>query len=729
MRGRGMVVLFVVTSFLTASLLFLVQPMVGRMVLPAFGGSPQVWTTSMLFFQVALLVGYGYTHLTTTRLSPRIQPWVHLSVAAVPVATLPIALTVAPSGAGGIAPSLELLAGLTFAVAAPFVLIATSGPLVQRWFSWSSHPSANDPYFLYAAGNVGSAAGLLAYPFLLEPLLTIEGQSRLWAGGYLLAVGLLAACATVVLRQRSDGSAAKSDPQRSPTPRSERIGAIHRRPVARRQAARWVLLAFIPSSLMLAVTTLMSTDIAAVPLLWIAPLGTYLLTFTLAFSRLGPGALRWARFGTPLVVVAAVTVRPAGTSVAIALGVQVLLVLVGGTLAHGLLAAERPDPAYLTRFYLLVAVGGALGGLFNGLVAPLLFPTVLEYGITLVLVIGLVVRWREPVVAAEDWPPRRRLPTLAVLGLLPAASLWIFGFDAFGFPAWLRAAIAVPFILPFLTRVRSSGVVGVSVAVISLLPALGPLVLSDTVVRTFFGVHQVRTEGDVRLLLHGTTLHGSQDLSSASRRMIPLSYYHPDEPLGDVFATTPAAESVGVVGLGSGSIAAYGQQGQSITFHELDPAVVDIARTSFSFLDDTVADVVMVLGDGRLTLEGRQDSYDILVVDAFTSDAIPVHLLTLEALALYLDTTTENGVVAINISNRYLDLLPVLAAATAELGASGRFTDGDGEAPGSAPSRWAVIAKDGSTVTPLEKRGWEQFPDLHVPWTDQRSALWPIVRR
>jgi hypothetical protein len=404
-------------------------------------------------------------------------------------------------------------------------------------------------------------------------------------------------------------------------------------------------------------------------------------------------------------------------------------VLVGGTLAHGLLAAERPDPAYLTRFYLLVAVGGALGGLFNGLIAPLLFPTVLEYGITLVLVIGLVVRWREPVAAAEDWPPRRRLPTLAVLGLLPAASLWIFGFDAFGFPAWLRAAIAVPFILPFLTRVRSSGVVGVSVAVISLLPALGPLVLSDTVVRTFFGVHQVRTEGDVRLLLHGTTLHGSQDLSSASKRMIPLSYYHPDEPLGDVFATTPAVESVGVVGLGSGSIAAYGRPGQSITFHEIDPAVVDIARTSFTFLDDAEAEVDIVLGDGRLTLEGMQGSYDILVVDAFTSDAIPIHLLTLEALALYLNTTTETGIVAINISNRYLDLLPVLSATTAELGAFGRYSEGEGGPAGSAPSSWVVVANHRSALAELDGRGWEQLPDQGVLWTDQGSALWPIVRR
>jgi hypothetical protein len=724
-----MLALFVTTSFLTASLLFLVQPMVGRMVLPAFGGSPQVWTTSMLFFQVALLLGYGYTHLATTRLSPRSQPWVHLGIALVPLFFLPIALSVAPSGAGGIAPSLELLLGLTLGVAAPFVLIATSGPLVQRWFSWSNHRRSHDPYFLYAAGNVGSAVGLLAYPFVLEPLLGIAGQSQLWAGGYLLAVVLLAGCAIVVAsRRRTEGAllVSHADVEESTTPTSspggpERIGAG--------RAGRWVLLAFIPSSLMLAVTTLISTDIAAVPLLWIAPLGTYLLTFSVAFSKVGPRALRWAGFATPLVVVVAVTVRPAGTSVAVALAVQILLVLVGGALSHGLLAADRPAPQHLTRFYLLVAVGGALGGLFNGILAPLLFPTVLEYGITITLLIGLVVRWREPVAFASSWPPSRRLPVLALLGLLPAGALWIYGVGVPEVPGWVALGFAPLLVLPLLTRLRVSGIVGVSVAVVALLPQLAPFVVSDSVVRTFFGVHQVRTHGEIRQLIHGTTLHGTQDLSSPERRAVPLSYYHPEQPLGDVFAAADSARVIGGIGLGSGSLAAYGGAGQTIVFHEIDPAVVEIARRDFTFLDDSAADIAVVIGDGRLTLEWTRDRYDVLVVDAFSSDAIPVHLLTLEALELYLDATTGDGVVALNISNRYLDLLPVLSAAAEELGVSARFANGDGAPEGASPSIWVVMSLTEASIAPLDEAGWQELPNREVLWTDSRSALFQVLGR
>jgi hypothetical protein len=726
-----MVALFVTTSFLTASLLFLVQPMVGRMVLPAFGGSPQVWTTSMLFFQVALLVGYGYTHLTTTRLSRRSQPWVHLGIALVPLFFLPIALNVAPSGAGGIAPSLELLLGLTLGVAAPFVLIATSGPLVQRWFSWTDHRRSHDPYFLYAAGNVGSAAGLLAYPFVLEPLLGISGQSRLWAGGYLLAVVLLMSCAVVVTRRGRTEDVLLVPPADVVEGSSPGLpmGPAGPDPIGGRRAGRWVLLAFIPSSLMLAVTTLMSTDIAAVPLLWIAPLGTYLLTFSLAFSKVGPRVLRWARFATPLVVVASVTVRPAGTSVAVALAVQVLLVLVGGALAHGLLAADRPAPHHLTRFYLLVAVGGALGGLFNGILAPLLFPTVLEYGITLTLLIGLVVRWREPVAFASSWPPSRRLPALAMLGFLPAAALWIYGVGVPEVPWWVALVFAPFFVLPFMTRLRVSGIVGVSVAVVALLPQLAPFVVSDSVVRTFFGVHQVRTDGDLRQLLHGTTLHGTQDLSTPERRAVPLSYYHPEQPLGDVFAAADGARVVGGIGLGSGSLAAYGDTGQRIVFHEIDPAVVEIARRDFTFLADSAAEIEVIIGDGRLTLDGTRDRYDVLVVDAFSSDAIPVHLLTLEALELYLDATTQDGVVALNISNRYLDLLPVLSAATQELGVFARFANGDGAPEGANPSIWVAMSRTEASIAPLDESGWEELPNRQVLWTDNRSALFQVLGR
>ena len=725
-----MVILFVLTSFLTASLLFVVQPMVGRMVLPAFGGSPQVWTTSMLFFQVALLLGYGYTHLTTTRLSSRAQPWVHLVVAFVPLVLLPIGLVVAPSGAGGLAPSIELLGALTVGVAGPFVLIATSGPLVQRWFSWTDHPRSHDPYFLYAAGNIGSAVGLLAYPFVLEPVLTIEQQSLLWAGGYVVALVLLAACALVV---RARGSSAGQVPVNTTSGSAgvlPRVGAdASNGSIGARRIGRWLLLAFIPSSLMLAVTTVITTDIAAVPLLWIAPLGIYLLTFTVAFSTAGPRALRWATLAAPVTVVAAIAIRPAGSPVLLSLAVQVLLVFVGGIVAHGQLAADRPPPAQLTRFYLVVAVGGALGGFFNSLVAPLIFPTVLEYGVTVALLLGLFVFWRQPVRDADNWSPTLRVGTSFGLVLLPFVLFVLLGTDLWGAPFVLRGAVAVLVAIPLITSIGASAAVGLSAVFLVLLPQLLPLMNSVLVERTFFGVHRVDWEDDTLRLLHGTTVHGTQDFSSPEARLRPISYYHPEQPFGQVMDLIDSDAEIGVLGLGAGGIAAHGEPGQRYVFHEIDPAVVEIASAPFTFLSDTPAEVDIVLGDGRLTLDGVEGQYDLLVMDAFTSDAVPVHLLTVEAMDTYLDALAADGLIAVNISNRYLDLLPVVAAAASELGLAGVYAIGDGQSDGSTPSQWALLAREPAAVATLLADGWQTMPSEGVLWTDQRSSLWQVVIR
>jgi hypothetical protein len=719
-----MVALFIATSFLTASLLFLVQPMVGRMVLPAFGGSPQVWTTSMLFFQVALLTGYAYTHLATTRLPSRIQPWLHLAVALLPMAALPIALSVAPSGRGGSAPSLELLAGLTVGVAAPFILVATSGPLVQRWFSWTSHPRSQDPYFLYAAGNVGSAAGLIAYPFVLEPFLSIDDQSRLWAAGYGLAVLLIGGCAVVVRRSGPVPSLRKGAPEEYTGPEPPK-----RAKIPPRRLATWLLLAFVPSSLMLAVTTLLTTDIAAVPLLWVAPLGIYLLTFTLAFSSYGPAVLRLARYAAPISILGAVALRPPGAPVLVALGAQLLLVLVGGTLAHGLLAADRPEPHHLTRFYLVVAVGGAVGGLFNSLIAPALFPTALEYGTTILLLAALVVRWREPVAGASGWGPGRRITAGAGLMALPLLLFLLLATSVWQVPFGIRAAAALLLALPLVAPIRESGALGLAIVVVAFLPQVLPLATSELIERTFFGIHRITFDGDTKQLVHGTTVHGTQDFASPEARRRPISYYHPDQPFGEIFDLVADDARIGVLGLGAGGIAAHGQAGQTMVFHEIDPAVVEIARTSFTYLDETAANVEVVLGDGRLTLDGVEGGYDLLVMDAFTSDAVPVHLLTMEAVSSYLDTLAPDGVIAVNISNRYLDLRPVLAAITSELNISGLYTSGDGEPSGATQSRWVALARSPDRLLPLHDAGWSELPEEKVLWTDQRSALWQVVVR
>jgi hypothetical protein len=723
------IVLFAAASFLTAALLFLVQPLVGRMVLPAFGGSPQVWTTSMLFFQVALLVGYGYTHLATTRLPRRVQPWLHLVLVAAPLAVLPIALDVVPSGRGGVTPSLELLAGLVIGVGAPFVLVATSGPLVQRWLSWTDHPRASDPYFLYAAGNVGSAVGLLAYPLVLEPTMTVTSQARFWAGGYVLAVALLAGCALAVRRHAravlaGDEVAATASARAVAAPAS----AVRLPP---RRVARWVLLAFVPSSLMLAATAHLSTDVAAVPLLWVLPLGIYLLTFSVAFSRAGPAATRIASWLAPVAVVAALAVDPGVFGVGVTVVLQLVLVAVGGLVAHGQLSADRPHPSALTRFYLWVAVGGALGGIANGLLAPALLPTVAEHGLVAAATLALVVRWREVVVGAGRWRPVTRLVVASLLALLPIAAVTATVRWWLPDPWWARAALFAVLLAPLASRFGRSGAVGVAVALVATLPHVQTVVEAEEVERTFFGVHRVLLDGDHVSLLHGTTLHGTQDLSSLGTRRRPTTYYDPDGPFGPIGEELVPRGDTGVIGLGSGAIAAYGAPGTRVVFHEIDPSVVRLADDHFTYLRDSLAEVETVLGDGRLTVAEVDGDYHTLLVDAFSSDAIPVHLLTLEAVVAYLEAVTDDGVIGFHITNRHLDLRPVTAAIARELSLDAVIGRGE---PGGYSSTWVVVARDPARLDPLRQRGYHDLDDEvgagdEVLWTDQRSDLLRVLRR
>jgi hypothetical protein len=718
------VLLFTAASFLTAALLFLVQPMVGRMVLPAFGGSPQVWTTSMLFFQLALLIGYGYTHLATTRLPRRTQPWWHLGLLLLPLALLPIALDVAPSGRGGLAPSLELLAGLALGVAAPFVLVATSGPLVQRWFSWTDHRRAADPYFLYAAGNLGSALGLLAYPFVLEPLLDVPDQARWWAGGYVLAVVLLAGCGLVTRRRPSPHAVAVDVPADAPAGREpEAVGA--------RRVARWVLLAFVPSSLMLAATAHLTTDVAAVPLLWIVPLGVYLLTFSVAFSRVGPTATRIATWLAAPTVVAAIALGPDELGVPLAVAVQVTLVAVGGLVAHGQLAADRPAPALLTRFYLWVAVGGALGGVANGLLAPLLFPTVVEHGLIAAATLALVVRWRELVVGARSWPAPARLAAAVLLAALPVATVILALRGPLPDATWLRLGILALLLVPLATRVGRSGAVGLAVVTVAVVPHGQSVLEAEEVERTFFGVHRVLVDGDRVALLHGTTLHGTQDLDTLASRRIPTTYYGREGPFGPIGDELLPRGDVGVIGLGSGAIAAYGQAGQRLVFHELDPAVERLARDHFTYLADSPADVEVVVGDGRRTVAEVDARYHTLLVDAFSSDAIPVHLLTVEAVEVYLDALAADGSLGLHLTNRHLDLRPVAAGIARELGLHAVIAAGEA---GGYASVWVVLAREREVLEPLLADGYhalaaEVGADDEVLWTDRRSDLLRVLTR
>lgn len=722
--------------------------MVAKMVLPRLGGSPAVWNTSMVFFQALLLAGYSYAHLSFKALGARRQPILHMAVLLIPVAALPIALPDWTAPGEGV--ELWVLGLLAVAGGAPYFAVASAGPLLQRWFSTTGDPDAGDPYFLYAAGNAGSVAGLLAYPFLLEPFLPTGAQSRLWAGGYLLFVVLAGACALALLRaRRAQGaaapvaaSAAAANPAMQPkptlapdpTPRREPIPRPASLPPTGWTRLRWVALAFLPSSLLLGATTYLSTDVAAVPLLWIVPLALYLSTFILAFSRSTFRPAAWFQRWLPLWVLPAALAVPLdlGQNILLAVPIHLAALFAVGAAAHSRLAAERPPVDRLTEFYLLISVGGVGGGLFNALLAPVLFDSLLEY--PLVLVLSLAA-------AKLPHPAGRRVLGLA-LGIVPATLAFMglgagagFLAKAEGLGAWAP--------LPALALLLAAGAVyrrafpfarlllTLMVLQVALLPSLRPGVHTE---RTFFGTHRVEITDEWHLLSHGTTVHGAQS-RDPERAGEPATYYHRDGPAGDVMATVPPTARMAFVGLGTGALAAYAGPGQSVTFFEIDPAVARIASdtTLFSYLHRSMGEVRIVLGDGRRTLALEPpEAFDLIVLDAFSSDAIPVHLLTMEAVESYLERLRSGGLLAFHVSNRYVDLEPVLGRIALALGLEGRtrLDDGDGTHAHTG-SRWVVLARDVGSLGALGvDHRWTglRAPDGGRPWTDDYSNILRALR-
>lgn len=719
-RDRGVIALFACTAFVGAGLLFLVQPMVARLLLPMYGGSATVWSTSSLFFQVVLLAGYLYTDRTTALLRPRTQRGLHVVVMLLPLLLLPLALPADAAPPSDVSPVVWLLRTLLVVVGFPFLVLATTGPLVQKWYSWSGRHRAEDPYFLFAASNLGSFAGLLSYPFLIEPVLRLEAQLRLWSVLFVVFVVLTAACLVLPLRggpQASEGSATAPAPD----------AVADRLTTAR--LLRWTAWAFLPSALMLAVTSHVSTDIAAIPLLWVVPLSIYLATFVIAFGRSARRPpVATARIAVGLALLAAIGSAATGWAPVWAMVlVQMAMLAAVAYAAHGHLAADRPDPEHLTTFYLVVAVGGALGGLLNGVVAPLLFDRVLEYAALVAVVPLMLLGSRRSQRGAG--PGSRRLRTLLLAGvvavLVPAAVIAPVLSEQSGtvMVAGSVALLAMALVLPLYPRI--------SVATIALVLAVPMVVDSRNVIdhrRTFYGSYAVTGDAEVHRLRHGTTLHGLQFLDE--RRELPTTYYAPTGPLGDVL-TRPSSSDVAVVGLGVGTVAAYGEPGQSYTFFEIDHEVIDIARdpSLFTYLRDSSADIRTVVGDGRLRVaEEPAESFDVIVLDAFSSDAIPVHLLTVEAIRDYLTRLRPGGVLAVHISNRVFDLRPVLRGAADELDLDALVGLGAGEGPGATPSTWVVLGREGA-LDPLKERAvWQPLPESSVEWTDDFSSLLAVLR-
>jgi len=725
-------VLYTLTIFLGSGLLFLVEPMVAKMILPVFGGSPAVWNASVVFFQLMLLVGYAYAH-GSIRLFKNRQPILHVLVLAIALIVLPFGIKpgYTPNQSG--MPALEVIGLLIVMVGLPFFALAAQAPLIQRWFATTDDPRAHDPYFLYSASNLGSMLALLAYPVLIEPRLTLGGQSKMWTGAY-IALGILTLASAVALFTKSktilvDEEKDENEVDVKPT-NGDRL--------------KWVLLSAVPASLMLGITSYVTTNIAPIPLLWVVPLAIYLLSFIVAFShRINPNTKTLARIATLCVLpITLVLVLELWTPMVPLTIMHLAVFFMLAWTCHTLLVRSRPSASHLTEFYLWMAFGGVVGGAFNGFIAPMVFPGLIEYPIALALALTLI----QPNLKISE----RSLFIDLCFGALAVAVL--AGLAAF--VPHLILSIAGPH--------NDSGQAGVAMAIFAVLTIacffaidqpiryglivgafmiMGPKLKYDETrqilqVRNFFGVKRVVQQNGYHAFYHGTTLHGIENLNPGHEEE-PLTYYNPNSPVGRVFQEFSGAKqknSLAVVGLGTGTMAAYGQPGQTFTYYEIDPQVISIATDPkyFKFISESKAKVNIIQGDARLELaKAPANSYDIIFLDAFSSDAIPIHLLTTQAIEMYMTKLKAGGFLAFHTSNRYLDLPPVLARAARYEHLKSIYLSMDivsdaEDKKGWTISRWLLMGRSYDDFGSLSHQMMWQHMDLPPEgpvWTDDFSNV------
>lgn len=718
--------LFAAALFLNALLIFWVQPLFAKMVLPLLGGSPSVWTTCMLFFQAALLAGYACSHAGIRTLGLRRHALIHGVLVWLPLLLLPIVVNQETAAATD-QPIAWLLQTMGASVGLPFVVLASTAPLLQRWYS-SLDPRSSDPYWLYSASNVGSFAALLAFPILFEPAIPLGQQTAIWKIGYAIVAALLTACAVIVLRRGSSAS----DPAHQGDARAAE-------PVTAGTRLRWLALSFAPSTLMLGVTTYLSTDVAPVPLLWVLPLSCYLLTFIIAFGWYSDAIHTNVRRLLPSVLLPLVLliVSEAPAALWVAIPIHVLGFTVLAMLCHGELARDRPGVQYLTEFYLWLAAGGVLGGVFNTLVAPQIFTSVAEYPLAIAFAALVCVPKPQFRDALANPRTMMRPAFAAVLATVLLVGARLGGIARFPTMAFLGAPAFIFWSGAKHNTARFSvGIVGLLAALAvgnAIAPAGGGQTLAAD--RTFFGVYRVRTDPARHFvsLVHGTTTHGRQVVGDTNPE--PLTYFHRKSPIGQIFETVGAdAKSVGVIGLGTGTLAAYAQPGSRWTFYEIDGAVERIARDTrfFHYLERCGATCTVVLGDARLTLAHSQAAHDVLVLDAFSSDAIPIHLLTTEALRAYETRLSEHGVLAFHISNRHIKLAPVIARLARERGLTAltRLDKSVDSRNGFEASEWVVMARRSGRLQRLaaDTRWTPLIADARAAWTDDFSNIWTELR-
>ncbi len=719
--------LFVMTILTGSFLLFLVQPMIARMALPRLGGAPAVWNSAMLVYQALLLGGYAYAH-ALSKLRPRQSAAVHLVVLALAALWLPIGLY-----------NFDLPADAEPAVWVPWLLGASIGPLffavsaqaplMQRWYAVAA--PGRDPYALYAASNIGSFGGLIAYPLLVEPTMALDRQSLVWSVSYVALFVLVVACALRLPRRVGADAPIAAPSVQTPF----------------RRALLWIALAFVPSGLMLATSTFLTTDIVAVPLLWVLPLGLYLLSFSVAFASRRGIAEAITRF-SPITILLFGGVMIAGHHAMPYLnaGIALLLLFVVSAALHTRMYDLRPAPDRLTGFYLAMSVGGALGGVFSGLVAPVVFDWTYEYPL-LVLAAGLLVpqAFLLPGIArvwATD--PRGMAIRIAVVTLI-VAGLAIFAIgqtnagnaDAENIVYLMLCVFGILLVgkrLPYMIALFGS------LMLFGGWRALETTMEGQHRTRSYFGVYTIRNYDWERTLAHGTTLHGIQLTGTPERERYPTSYYVQGSGVGVALRMTPGLYGpnarVGAVGLGTGTLACYAKPGQRWTIFEIDPAVVAIARdpAKFTFLSRCLPQANIVLGDARMRLaQQASNSLDVLVLDAFSSDAIPMHLMTREAFETYGRVLQRKGLLLVHTSNRFLDLEPIVAAsAKGWMGAMLHYSPHESEGEQATVSDWIVLTRDPSTFAMVISDGsaWRPlYPrrDL-TPWTDDYATILPVLK-
>ena len=718
---------FAATILAGSALLFLVQPLVARIALPRFGGAPAVWNSAMLVYQALLLAGYAYAH-AIARLAPRRQAAVHLALLAVAALWLPIGLNAGM--AGDLDPALAVPLLFAASIGPLFVAISAQAPLLQRWFA-AACPE-RDPYPLYAASNLGSFAGLIAYPLLVEPLLPVAEQRWLWSAGYVAVAALVIGCAAMLPR-RSSATA---------------IPVAATGPTPRRTLLRWTALALVPSGLMLATSTFVTTDIVAVPLLWVLPLGLYLLSFTIAFAaRRGPADMLTRIAPVTILLFGGVMMGGYQDKPYMNAGIALVLLFMVSVALHTALFRSRPAPERLTGFYLATAAGGALGGIFAALLAPAIFDWTWEYPI-LILAAGLLVPqlYLTPEVRAIWHHPVRAAIGVAAMVAIVGGLLVL---RHFGPPEFFgEDRQGVTFIV-----LAAAGMIAIGARVPYTILLAGSLVLfggwrsfeilleGDARTRSYFGIYTISETGRTRTLVHGTTIHGIQLRGSPERERWPTSYYAPGSGVGQAMRLAPALYGpnvrIGVVGLGAGTLACYATPGARWTFYEIDPAVVRIAKSwgGFTFLSRCLPDPDIRVGDARVRIaEAPARSLDLLALDAFSSDTVPLHLLTREAFAAYGRALAPEGLLLVHVSNRFLDLDPVVAAAARE---GGWHAIQFNYVPsvldrGATLSSWIALSRDRRSLRLLAggDPGWRMLePRRRVPaWTDDFASILPLLK-